>query len=149
MMTAHVLVPALDEERPATMSPAIVQGLLRGELGFQGVILSDDLEMKAISAQSPVPRSAVEAIRAGCDGVLVCSGDVALQAATLEALVKAVESGDIAPARLDDAMRRLKAAKERFLGRERPKTAARLRQLRSIIGHVDHQAIAAEMASFL
>src|SRR5262245_55902553 len=149
LMTAHVLVPALDEQRPATLSPTIVQGLLRDELGFQGVILSDDLEMKAISAKSPVPKSAVEAIRAGCDGVLVCSGDVELQAATLEALVRAAETGEIAPARLDAAMSRLKAAKERFLASERPKTAARLRQLRSIIGHDDHQAIAAEMASFL
>ena len=50
-MTAHVLVPSLDEERPATLSPAIVQALLREELGFEGVILSDDLEMKAISAR--------------------------------------------------------------------------------------------------
>lgn len=149
IMTAHVHVPSLDEERPATLSPVVVQHILREELGYQGVILSDDLEMKAISARSPVPVSAVAAIRAGCDGVLVCSGNVELQAATLEALVKAAESGEISANRLDDAMRRLKAVKERFLSKERPKTAARLRQLRSIIGHDDHQAIAAEMASFL
>ena len=149
IMTAHVLVPSLDEERPATLSPAVVQRLLREELGYQGVILSDDLEMKAISAMSPVPVSAVAAIRAGCDGVLICSGDVELQAATLEALVKAAESGEISAGRLDDALRRLKVVKERFLSRERPKTATRLQQLRSIIGHDDHQAIAAEMASFL
>jgi beta-N-acetylhexosaminidase len=149
LMTAHVLVPALDEERPATLSPVIVQRLLREELGFQGVILSDDLEMKALSATSAVSTSAVEAIRAGCDGVLICSGDVELQATTLEALVKATESGEISPTRLDAALRRLKLAKERFLAKERPKTVARLRQLRSIIGHDDHQAIAAEMASFL
>ena len=49
IMTAHVLVPSLDEERPATLSPRIVHGLLRDELGFDGVILSDDLEMKAIA----------------------------------------------------------------------------------------------------
>ena len=57
------------------------------------MILSDDLEMKAVSAQYAVPDAAVDAIRAGCDGVLICSGDVDLQARTLEALVKAVESG--------------------------------------------------------
>ena len=149
IMTAHVLVPSLDEERPATLSPRIVQDMLREELGYQGVILSDDLEMKALSATSAVPTSAVEAIRAGCDGVLICSGNVELQATTLEALVKATESGEISPTRLDAALRRLKVAKERFLAKERPKTVARLRQLRSIIGHDDHQAIAAEMASFL
>ena len=81
--------------------------------------------------------------------MLVCSGNVELQAETLEALVKAVESGAISANRLDDALRRLRFAKERFLARERPKTSVRLRQLRSIIGHDDHQAIAAEMASFL
>ena len=95
IMTAHVLVPSLDEKRPATLSPAIVQTLLRDELGFDGVILSDDLEMKAVSAQYAVPDAAVEAIRAGCDGVLICSGDVDLQGRTLEALVKAVEIGEI------------------------------------------------------
>ena len=57
------------------------------------MILSDDLEMKAVSARYAVPDAAVEAIRAGCDGVLICSGDVDLQAATLEALVHAVEIG--------------------------------------------------------
>ena len=149
IMTAHVLVPALDEERPATLSPAIVQGVLREELGYEGVILSDDLEMKAVSARTAVPMAAVQAIRAGCDGLLVCSGNVELQAVTLEALVKAVESGEISPTRITAALNRLRHAKERFLAAERPKTAARLRELRSVIGREEHQAIAAEMASFL
>ena len=90
-MTAHVLVPSLDEEKPATLSPRIVQALLRDELGFQGVILSDDLEMKAIAKTYTVPDAAVRAIAAGCDGLLICSGDVDVQAETLEALVHAVE----------------------------------------------------------
>jgi beta-N-acetylhexosaminidase len=149
MMTAHVLVPALDEDAPATLSPAIVQALLRDELGFQGVILSDDLEMKALSARMPVPIAAVRAIQAGCDGILVCSGDVDRQAATLEALVKAVESGEIPQKRIDDALTRLRRAKERFLTGERPRMSARLKELRAVIGRDEHQAIAAEMAAFL
>ena len=149
IMTAHVLVPALDESRPATLSPAVVQRLLRDELGYGGVILSDDLEMKAVSARMAVPTAAVLALNAGCDGVLICSGDVEIQAAALEALVKAVESGEISQARLDDAMKRLRKAKERFLAADRPKMSARLHELRSVIGHDDHQAIAAEMAAFL
>ena len=149
IMTAHVFVPSLDEERPATLSPRVVQQLLREELGFDGVILSDDLEMKAISNRMPVPAAAVQAIQAGCDGVLVCSGDVEMQAATLEALVKAAESGEIRPTRLDDAFARLRRAKVRFLARERPPTSARIRGLRAVIGRDEHQAIAAEMAAFL
>jgi len=149
IMTAHVLVPSLDEDRPATLSPRVVQALLRDELGFDGVILSDDLEMKAVSARYPVPESAVEAIRAGCDGILICSGDLDLQAQTLEALVKAVESGVITAARCDDALARLRRAKERFLPGERPGTAHRLRHLRDMLGREEHQLVAAEMAAFL
>ena len=149
IMTAHVLVPSLDELNPATLSPAIVRDLLRNELGYQGVILSDDLEMKAISTRIPVATAAVQAIAAGCDGLLVCSGDVAVQAAVLEALVKAIESGEISSGRVDDALKRAKKAKERFLASERRQPAARLRELRSVIGRDEHQAIAAEMASFL
>jgi beta-N-acetylhexosaminidase len=149
IMTAHVLVPALDEEQPASLSPILIDGLLRRELGFQGVILSDDLEMKAVSARITVPMAAVQAIKAGCDGVLVCSGNVELQAATLEALIKAVEAGEISYKRLESTMKRLTAAKERFLTAARPKTSVRLKQLRAVIGRDEHQAIAAEMATFL
>ena len=149
IMTAHVLVPSLDEERPSTLSPKIVQALLREELKYEGVILSDDLEMKAVSARYDVPDAAVEAIRAGCDGVLVCSGDVDLQGRTLEALVRAVESGRIPTKRYDDAFLRLKRAKQRFLLGERPGPSARIRALRGVIGREEHQLVAAEMAAFL
>jgi len=149
IMTAHVLVPALDENRPATLSPSIVEGLLRRELGFEGVILSDDLEMKAISARYSVPAAAVEAIQAGCDAVLVCGGGVDLQAQTLEALVRAVESGAITAARLDDAWQRLKRAKERFLSGDRHSALQRHRTLKAVLGRDEHRAVADEMAAFL
>ena len=147
MMTAHILVPALDEERPATLSPKIVTGMLREELGYQGVILSDDLEMKAIARTYAVPEAAVQAIAAGCDGLLICSGDVALQAATLEALVYAVEQGRIPYKRLDDAQSRLRRAKERFLAQ--PVAApARRAALRQVLGCDAHRRIAEEMSRF-
>jgi beta-N-acetylhexosaminidase len=149
LMTAHVLVPSFDEERPATLSPAIVDGILRRELGFDGVIVSDDLEMKAVSARLSVPEAAVQAIQAGCDAVLVCGGDVDLQAMTLEALVRAAEEGVIPARRLDAAHQRLRRAKERFLAAGRPPLSARLKQLRSIVGCDEHRAIAEQMAEFL
>ena len=149
IMTAHVLVPSLDADRPSTLSPNIVQALLRDELRFDGVILSDDLEMKAVSTRYPVPESAVDAIRAGCDGILICSGDLDLQARTLEALVRAVESGAIPAARCDDAFLRLRRAKERFLMGERPGPARRMRDLRQVLGREEHQLVAAEMAAYL
>ncbi len=149
IMTAHVLVPSIDDTRPASLSPDIVQKLLREELKFEGVILSDDLEMKAISAEHEVPEAAVDAIRAGCDGVLVCSGDIDLQGRTLEALVRAVESGRIPATRHDDAFARLKRTKQRFLMGERPGPGARIKTLRGILGREEHQLVAAEMAAFL
>ena len=149
IMTAHVLLPSLDENRPATLSPHVVQKLLREELKFEGVILSDDLEMKAVSAHYAVPDAAVDAIRAGCDAVLVCQGDVDLQARTLESLVKAIESGKIPAQRCDDALLRLKRNKQRFLTGERMGPAARIRALRGVLGREEHQLVAAQMAAYL
>ena len=146
IMTAHVFVPSLDEV-PATLSKRIV-GMLRDELGYQGVILSDDLEMKAIAGRYAVPDAAVRAIAAGCDGVLICSGAHDVQAAALEALVHAVEEERIPVARIDDALRRQRRAKERFLaapGTAKPNAGEALRQA---LGRDEHQAIAGEMARF-
>ena len=148
IMTAHVLVPSFDEQRPATLSPIIVSELLRHELGYQGVILSDDLEMTAIAKTYSVPEAAVQAIAAGCDGVLVCSGDIEIQAATLEALVHAVEEDRIARARLDTALTRLRRAKEQFLTAPVAAPASR-GTLRQLLGCDAHRRVADEMARFL
>jgi beta-N-acetylhexosaminidase len=147
IMTAHVLVPALDDERPATLSPRIVQAMLREELKYPGVILSDDLEMKAIAKTYSVPDAAVQAIAAGCDAVLVCSGDVQVQAETLEALVHAVEDGRIPYKRMEDALTRLRRAKERFLAA--PVGSGRPARLQHVLGCDAHQRIAEEMSRFL
>jgi beta-N-acetylhexosaminidase len=149
IMTAHVLVPALDEKRPATLSRRIVHDLLREELRFDGVILSDDLEMKAVAAEYEVPSAAVLALQAGCDGVLICSGDHDRQAAALEALIHAVEEERVPLARIEDALRRQRRAKERFLAS--PVAAKPLdgRALRTMLGRDEHRAIADEMARFL
>src|SRR5262249_32742085 len=72
LMTAHVVFAALDPERPATLSEQVVTGLLRGQLGYRGVVASDDLDMRAIADHVGVAHAAVAAIRAGCDVLLVC-----------------------------------------------------------------------------
>src|SRR2546426_207921 len=72
LMPAHVVVPALDPRRPATVSPAICRDLLRRRLRFRGVLFSDDLEMQAMAGRRRVGRAAVEALLAGCDMLLVC-----------------------------------------------------------------------------
>jgi beta-N-acetylhexosaminidase len=150
IMTAHVLVPSLDEQRPATLSRRIVTGLLREELGYGGVILSDDLEMKAVANAYPVPSSAVLAVEAGCDGVLVCSGDHDLQAAALEAIIHAVEDERLSYARVEDAMLRQQRAKERFLAAPVSRATRPLgsQALHDVLGCDEHRAVADEMARF-
>jgi len=149
IMTAHVLVPSLDEKRPASLSRRIVHELLREELKFEGVILSDDLEMKAVAAEFEVPSAAVMAIQAGCDGVLICSGDHDTQAAALEAIIHAVEEERVPLARIEDALRRQRRAKERFLAAPVSARPLEGRALRAALGRDEHRAIADEMARFL
>jgi beta-N-acetylhexosaminidase len=106
VMTAHVLFRALDPDVPATMSRAVLHGILRTELGFGGVIISDDLEMKAIADHYGLEDAVVRGANAGVDVFLVCH-DHAVQAQAIEVLVRAVERGQVARARLDEAARRI------------------------------------------
>jgi beta-N-acetylhexosaminidase len=149
IMTAHVFVPSLDDTRPATLSRRVVSDMLRHELGFEGVIISDDLEMKAVASTYAVPAAAVMAIDAGCDALLICSGDHAAQSAALEALVHAIEDGRLSATRVEDALKRHVRAKERFLAAPVPSRGLRGRALRQVLGRDEHQAIAHEMARFL
>jgi beta-N-acetylhexosaminidase len=149
IMTAHVLVPSLDEERPSTLSARIVTGILRQELKFDGVILSDDLEMKAIASQYAVPSAAVMAVEAGCDGLLICSGNHETQVAALEALIRAVEDDRLRISRVEDALARHRRVKERFLAAPASARPLNARALRVELGRDYHRAIAEEMARFL
>ncbi|MFD2613888.1 glycoside hydrolase family 3 protein [Paenibacillus gansuensis] len=111
VMTAHVLFPAVEREPlPATLSPSVLTGLLREKLGFDGVIVTDCLEMHAISRGVGVAQGAVLAIEAGADLVLV-SHTFAEQAAAVEAVTAAVRSGRLAEARIDASVRRVLALK--------------------------------------
>jgi beta-N-acetylhexosaminidase len=148
LITAHVLVPSLDGERPATLSRRIVTDILRDELRFDGVVYSDDMEMKAVAARWAVPEACVEAIDAGCDAVLICSGNVDLQAAAAEALIRAVEHERLSWSRVEDSLARHRRMKERFLAARASERPA-ARQWRTVLGQESHLAIAAEMEQFL
>ena len=112
IMTAHVLYPSLDRKNPATLSRRIIEGLLRKVLGFEGVVITDDLEMKAIALDPG--EAAVQAILAGADLILICH-DEGKQRQALEAVLRAVKSKRISPARIDESVLRVLALKERFL----------------------------------
>ncbi|MFW5925750.1 MAG: beta-N-acetylhexosaminidase [Myxococcota bacterium] len=90
LMTAHVVFDALDPDVPATMSPRVVTEVLRRQIGFDGLVVSDDLEMRAVADRGSIADAAVGAVAAGCDLVLVCSRvDACLEAH--EALVRQAE----------------------------------------------------------
>ena len=108
VMPGHLRVPELTGALPASLSPAAVTGLLRGELGFTGVVISDALEMKAASAVFGIPEAAVLAVTAGVD--LLCLGrqtDEAMYHAVRAAIADAVTSGRLAGARLEEAAARV------------------------------------------
>lgn len=147
IMTAHILIPALDPELPGTLSPRIVDELLKQEMGFDGLVLSDDLEMKAISARYGVPEATVLAIGAGCDAVLMCGAGQDVQARALEAVIRAVEDGTVPLKRAEDALARQRRVKERFLGSPRAPLAGAA--LRAVLGCDEHLAVADEMARFV
>jgi len=143
IMTAHVLVPSIDRDRVASFSPAIVTDRLKRAMAFDGVVLSDDLGMKAVSATTPLPDAAVAAIAAGCDAVLLCNSTLDEQVAAIEALIRAAESGSIPAARIDDAFARQRRIKERLLGAHRVEAAGL-----TAVGAVEHQLVAADMAQW-
>jgi beta-N-acetylhexosaminidase len=147
IMTAHILVPSIDPENPATLSPAIVDGRLKKGLGFGGLVLTDDLEMKAISARYGTAEATVLAIAAGCDAVLLCGTDQAAQAGAIEALIHAVEKGTLPLKRVEDALARHRRVKERFLAPPRPRPLSGT-ALRTLLGREEHQAVASDMARF-
>ena len=145
VMTAHVLYPALDEERPATLSRGIIQDILRDEFGFQGLIVSDDLEMGAIVETRTVPQAAVGALSAGCDTLLVCGESVDRHAAVIEGVIHAVERGELAETCVEAALARQRRVKARFLGGQRSRRPLTGEALRERLGTSAHQAVADEI----
>lgn len=147
IMTAHVLIPALDEERPATLSRHVIDGILKKQLGYGGLVVTDDLDMKAISATYGTADAVVAAIGAGCDAVLMCGTDSQAQAGAIEAVIYAVENGTLPYERVEDALTRHRRVKERFLAPPRPLPLTGT-ALRNLLGRDEHQAVAAEMARY-
>ncbi|MGC3002052.1 glycoside hydrolase family 3 protein, partial [Streptomyces sp. G35A] len=111
VMSAHIRVPVLDPDRPATLSRRILTGLLRGELGYQGLIVTDGMEMQAISGTYGLEHGVVLAIAAGADAICVGGGlcDEGTVQRLQDALVAAVRSGELPEERLADAAARVRA----------------------------------------
>jgi beta-N-acetylhexosaminidase len=114
VMTAHVLFPALDAAQPATLSPVVLHNLLRKQLGYDGVIVSDDLEMKAVADRAPVEELVRLGLLAGVDLFLICK-DTDKAARAIDAAHHLVDRGEV-PRSVEQALRRVAAMKNRFVG---------------------------------
>ena len=116
VMTAHVYFPAIEDQPgvPATLSKKVITGLLREELGFDGVVTTDCMEMNAISKTIGTQRGGVEAVKAGVDLIMV-SHSIEWQIGTIEEIFHSVESGEIKEDTINKALNRIYKLKEKYL----------------------------------
>ena len=113
IMTSHTVYSNLDPKELATMSGRIVTDLLRIELGYNGLIVTDDLEMGAITQQGSIPHAALKAFCAGVDLLLICHNHDEVEA-SVSALGNGLDNGLISPERVSDSIARLTAVRKRF-----------------------------------
>ncbi|MGL4773594.1 MAG: glycoside hydrolase family 3 protein, partial [Clostridium sp.] len=113
LMTAHIMLPALDEEYPATMSKKILTDLLRKDMGYKGVIITDDLEMQAIKNNWGLGEAAVNCVNAGVDILLVCHTPDS-QREVFNAVLQAVQDGKISEERIDESVERILTLKGKY-----------------------------------
>jgi len=141
IMTAHVIYTALDPQFPATLSKKILTKLLRQAMEFRGVVVTDDLQMKAIADHYSLTEAAIRAIVAGADLLLICHQPEALPI-ILDLLHQAVKRGALPEKRIDLSLDRILSLKEKMLLPYRP---ASLKDVKATVGHPDHQKIVQEI----
>jgi beta-N-acetylhexosaminidase len=126
IMTSHAIYPSLDPGIPATLSPRVLTDLLRGRLGYEGLILTDDLEMGAITGAWGAAQGAAAAFAAGADILLICE-DQALFEKGHHIIRKRLVRGEIPVKRLQSSVERIRRARKRFLKKPFPATVSAVR----------------------
>jgi beta-N-acetylhexosaminidase len=157
VMTSHIFFPALDRTWPATLSGAILTGLLRGEMGFPGVILTDSFNMGSMRCTYDPVEAAVEAVRAGADMIMLAEerydeereAYLSDQRHLVTGLVSAVRGGKVEASRIDDAVSRILALKGKRARPPRPRTAEEAARVVGSAEHRDVEQRAAEAAIVL
>lgn len=152
VMTSHIIFTALDPENPATLSKIILGDVLRGELGFDGVIISDSMNMGAIKRMYTPADAAIRAFNAGVDLLMLAEEHydhnaeeyLASQRGLIADVIAAVEDGRLPLARVDDAVRRVLTLKARWLaGRTH---VAQSIMAEAVVGSPEHRAIELDVA---
>ena len=113
MMIGHLLLPQLDEQYPASLSYKIITELLRNKLGYDGVIITDDMTMGGITKHRAIDEAAIDSILAGTD-ILLIGHDYKLQTAVLEALKRSMDEGTLAEERIDESVYRILQLKAKY-----------------------------------
>ena len=134
VMSAHVMLPHLDEKFPGTLSPTFMQKYLREEIKFQGVIVSDDMQMQAITDHYGAEEAPILALQAGCD--LLCYRSEAQTLIAIEAIKKAVQDGKLKKEKLKQSIDRVRKVRAQ---QQRVQTEMSLKDRLAVIGHPDHQ----------
>ncbi len=143
VMSAHIALPAIggDSTTPATLRPDVMRALLRDSLGFSGVTITDALSMEGVGKGYSIEESVVQAIKAGTD-ILLRPGDDATRA--INAVVAAVDGGQLTVARIDSSVRRILWTKAR-VGLA-TSTQASLEAIRTVVASAEHRALAQDVA---
>lgn len=139
LMTAHVLYPSLDSEKPASLSKKIQTQFIRKHKRFEGILVTDDMAMKAITLHQSIPEATLDAILAGTDMVLL-RGDQAAQTSALEAVAQEAEKSPAFRSKLESSSHRLQRIQKEYLSKPNPYE----RDL-NLIGCEEHQAYITEL----
>jgi beta-N-acetylhexosaminidase len=113
VMIAHILLPKIDKKNPSSLSHKVITGILREELKFNGVVITDDMTMGAIAENYDIGEAAVKSVKAGTDIVLVCHGNEK-KLSVINSLKKAAESGAVSQKRIDESVYRILKLKEKY-----------------------------------
>ncbi|MEK3904462.1 beta-N-acetylhexosaminidase [Paenibacillus sp. FSL R7-0179] len=113
VMVAHILYPKLDPDKPASLSQVIIGQQLRGQMGYEGVVITDDMTMGAIIKNYSLPAAAIESVLAGSD-ILLVAHEYKNEQAVRAALLDSVKNGSISEARIDESVYRILALKDKY-----------------------------------
>lgn len=138
VMTSHIKFPKIDAGRPVTLSSIFVRQILREELRYRGLIVTDDLDMKALASHYPTAEIPVLALEAGCDILLYCN-EFDHPAVALAAVQKALADGRLKPAQIEQSFEKIVKLKREMLAEPDPRP---FNEAATMVGHVDHRRLA-------
>jgi beta-N-acetylhexosaminidase len=142
-MTAHLVLECVDPKFPVTLSKKVIDEILRQRLGFRNIVITDDLEMKAITKHYTVEEAAVLAVQAGCNMLMYCH-EQSVQERAIEALVKAVVDGAVEEAVIEDNFQKvLQVKKKNNFENYKP---VDVKEVLKIVGRSEHLSLAKSIA---